>query len=83
MGKWTRRAFITTGVLAGGVVVFGVAIRRGDRAENVRGLVANEGDALFHVARFEDNREAAGQVEAFRDAIDAADPMRDVEPPPA
>ena len=43
----------------------------------------NEGDALFHVARFEDNREAAGQVEAFRDAIDAADPMRDVEPPPA
>lgn len=43
----------------------------------------NEGDALFHVARFEDNREAAGQVEAFRDAIDAADPMRDVDSPPA
>jgi isoquinoline 1-oxidoreductase beta subunit len=49
MGKWTRRAFITTGVLAGGVVVFGVAIRRGDRAANVHGLVANEGDTLFDV----------------------------------
>jgi isoquinoline 1-oxidoreductase beta subunit len=49
MGKWTRRAFITTGVLASGVVVFGVAIRRGDRAEKVRGLVADEGDTLFDV----------------------------------
>ena len=49
MGKWTRRAFITTGVLAGGVVVFGVAIRRGDRADKVHGLVANDGDTLFDV----------------------------------
>lgn len=49
MGKWSRRAFITTGVLAGGVVVFGVAIRRGDRAGDVQGLVANEGDTLFDV----------------------------------
>ena len=30
MGKWTRRAFISAGVLAGGVVVFGIAIRPGD-----------------------------------------------------
>jgi isoquinoline 1-oxidoreductase beta subunit len=49
MGKWTRRAFITTGVAAGGVVVFGVAIRRGDRSEKVRGLVAADGEALFDV----------------------------------
>jgi isoquinoline 1-oxidoreductase beta subunit len=49
MGKWTRRAFITAGVAAGGVVVFGVAIRRGDRAEKVRGLVAADGEALFDV----------------------------------
>ena len=49
MGKWTRRAFITTGVAAGGVVVFGVAIRRGDRSEKVRRLVAADGDALFDV----------------------------------
>ncbi|MGR8919202.1 MAG: succinylglutamate desuccinylase/aspartoacylase family protein [Gammaproteobacteria bacterium] len=41
----------------------------------------NEGDALFHVARFEDNREAAGNVEAFQDAIDAAEPPPSVEPP--
>jgi len=49
MGKWTRRAFITSGVAAGGVVVFGVAIRRGERSDKVRGLVATEGEALFDV----------------------------------
>ena len=49
MGKWTRRAFITTGVAAGGVVVFGIAIRRGDRSDKVRELVAADGDALFDV----------------------------------
>lgn len=49
MGKWTRRAFIASGVAAGGVVVFGVAVRRGDRSGKVAGLVAEEGDALFDV----------------------------------
>jgi isoquinoline 1-oxidoreductase beta subunit len=49
MGKWTRRAFITSGVAAGGVVVFGVAIRRGDRSDRVRELVAGENDSLFDV----------------------------------
>ncbi len=49
MGKWTRRAFITTGVAAGGVVVFGVTIRRGDRSGKVAGLVGSEGDSLFDV----------------------------------
>ncbi len=49
MGKWTRRAFITTGVLASGVVVFGVAIRRGDRSDKVTALVAEDGDTLFDV----------------------------------
>ncbi len=49
MGKWTRRAFITAGVAAGGVVVFGVAIRRGDRSDKVRGLVAADGESLFDV----------------------------------
>jgi isoquinoline 1-oxidoreductase beta subunit len=49
MGKWTRRAFVTSGVAAGGIAVFGVAIRRGDRSDNVAGLVANEGDNLFDV----------------------------------
>jgi len=49
MGKWTRRAFISTGVLAGGVVVLGVAIRPGNRAEKVKGLVGSEDDAMFNV----------------------------------
>ena len=49
MGKWTRRAFITTGVAAGGAVVFGVAIRRGDRSGKVRDLVAPGGESLFDV----------------------------------
>jgi isoquinoline 1-oxidoreductase beta subunit len=49
MGKWTRRAFITGGVAAGGVVVFGVAIRRGDRSDKVRGLIAAESESLFDV----------------------------------
>jgi len=49
MGKWSRRAFITTGVVAGGVVVFGIAIRRGDRGDNVRELVAADDEALFDV----------------------------------
>jgi len=47
VGKWSRRAFITTGIAAGGVVVFGVAIRRGDRTAKVRHLIANENDAIF------------------------------------
>lgn len=49
MGKWSRRAFITSGIAAGGVVVFGVAIRRGDRADAVRELVASDGDELFDI----------------------------------
>ena len=49
MGKWSRRAFITAGVAAGGVVVFGVAIRRGDRSDKVRELVAADGESMFDV----------------------------------
>ncbi len=49
MGKWSRRAFITAGVLAGGVVVFGVAIRPGNRAGKVAGLVASDDETVFNV----------------------------------
>jgi len=49
MAKWTRRAFITTGVLAGGAVVFGVAIRPGNRAGNVAPRVAREGETVLNV----------------------------------
>jgi len=49
MGKWTRRAFITTGVLAGGAVVIGVAIRPGNRAGKVAPLIAGEDETVFNV----------------------------------
>jgi isoquinoline 1-oxidoreductase beta subunit len=49
MGKWSRRAFITSGIAVGGVVVFGVAVRRGDRAGKVSGLIAESGDAIFDI----------------------------------
>ena len=49
MGKWSRRAFISAGVLAGGVVVFGIAVRPGNRADKVAGLVAKDGETMFNV----------------------------------
>ena len=49
MNKWTRRAFISTGVLAGGAVVIGVAIRPGNRAGKVRHLIAGEDETVFNV----------------------------------
>jgi isoquinoline 1-oxidoreductase beta subunit len=49
MGKWTRRAFVSAGVLAGGVVVFGVAVRPGNRADKVSKLIASEDETVFNV----------------------------------
>jgi isoquinoline 1-oxidoreductase beta subunit len=49
MGKWTRRAFISAGVLTSGVVIFGVAVRPGNRADTVRNLIAKDDDAVFNV----------------------------------
>ncbi|NNF36445.1 MAG: xanthine dehydrogenase family protein molybdopterin-binding subunit, partial [Saprospiraceae bacterium] len=49
MGKWTRRAFIGTGVLAGGIVIFGVSIRPGNRAEKAKKILGEEGDSFFNV----------------------------------
>ncbi len=43
MGKWSRRGFITAGVVAGGALVVGVAIRPGHRASKLAPLVT-EGD---------------------------------------
>lgn len=43
MGKWTRRGVITAGVVAGGALVVGVALRPGNRAQKLAPLVA-EGD---------------------------------------
>jgi len=49
MKKWTRRAFITTGVLTGGALVLGVAIRPGNRADKVRGMIAGEGETVLNI----------------------------------
>lgn len=49
MGKWTRRAFITTGVLAGGAVVFGIAIRPGNRAKKVAGALPDKDNTLLNI----------------------------------
>jgi len=49
MGKWTRRAFITTGVLAGGTLAVGIAIRPGDRRSKVTDLIAGEEETVLNV----------------------------------
>ncbi len=46
MGKWTRRGAITAGVVAGGALVVGVAIRPGNRAQKLSPLVA-QGDEML------------------------------------
>ena len=46
MVKWTRRGFITTGVIAGGALVVGVAVRPGHRAPKLAKYVAGEGETL-------------------------------------
>ena len=49
MGKWTRRAFISAGVLTSGVVIFGVVVRSGNRADKVRDLIAKDDESVFNV----------------------------------
>ena len=48
MGKWTRRGFITAGVLTGGALVVGVAIRPGHRAPKLAGMVADGEEVLVN-----------------------------------
>ena len=49
MGKWTRRAVITTGTLTGGALLLGVAIRPGNRSAKVAPLIANEDETVLNV----------------------------------
>ena len=49
MGKWTRRGLITAGVVTGGALVVGVAIRPGHRAPKLAPLVTQDGEALVNV----------------------------------
>ncbi len=48
MGKWTRRAFITSGIVAGGGLVIGVAMRPGNQARRISEVIGDEGGQLVH-----------------------------------
>ena len=48
MGKWTRRGLITAGVVAGGALAVGVAIRPGHRVPKLSPLVAGESEQLIN-----------------------------------
>ena len=48
MGKWTRRAFIGAGVVAGGGLLVGVAIRPGNRGVELSKYVADSGETMLH-----------------------------------
>ncbi len=47
MGKWTRRGAITAGVVAGGALVVGVALRPGNRAMKLAPLVTQGDEQLI------------------------------------
>ncbi|MCI5044885.1 MAG: molybdopterin-dependent oxidoreductase, partial [Aquisalinus sp.] len=48
MGKWTRRAFLSAGVLAGGGIIVGVALRPGNRNDKLASHVEGDGEKLVH-----------------------------------
>ncbi len=48
MRKWTRRSFITVGLLTGGALVVGVALRPGHRATKLAPLVTVDGEHLVN-----------------------------------
>ena len=48
MGKWTRRGLIAAGVLGGGVLVVGVALRPGHRVPKLSSLVEGEEETLIN-----------------------------------
>ena len=48
MSKWTRRAFITTGIVAGGGLVVGVAMRPGNQVKDLAAKLGDAGDDLVH-----------------------------------
>ena len=48
MNKWTRRAFLTTGIVAGGGLVVGVAVRPGNQVNKLSAKLGDEGGKLVH-----------------------------------
>jgi len=45
--KWSRRGFITASVVGGGALLLGIAIRPGDRTDELAKLAAGEGESLL------------------------------------
>lgn len=48
MGKWTRRGFITAGVVGGAALVIGVGIRPGNRNSELAPYVTSDGESLIN-----------------------------------
>ncbi|MFT7687735.1 MAG: isoquinoline 1-oxidoreductase beta subunit [Candidatus Azotimanducaceae bacterium] len=48
MGKWTRRGFITAGVVGGSALIVGVAIRPGNRVPDLAKLTTEGSEALVN-----------------------------------
>ena len=48
MGKWTRRGFVAAGVVGGGALLLGVAVRPGHRALRLQALVAGGDEILVN-----------------------------------
>jgi isoquinoline 1-oxidoreductase beta subunit len=49
MGKWTRRAVLSAGVVGGTGLMVGVSVRPGNPTETAGHLVAGEGESLLHI----------------------------------
>ena len=48
LGKWTRRGFVAAGVVGGGALLLGVAVRPGHRAPRLKPLVAGGDETLVN-----------------------------------
>ena len=72
MGKWTRRAFITTGLVAGGGVIVGAALRPGNQIKDLAGKVGEEGGQLVHsYIKIDTDLAPLHSLPAFREFIQA------------
>ena len=48
MNKWTRRGLLTTGLVVGGGLALGIAVRPGNRLPGLSPHVAGDGETLLH-----------------------------------
>ena len=48
MSKWTRRAFVSSGIVAGGGLMVGIAMRPGNQVKDLASKIGEEFDDLVH-----------------------------------